>query len=73
MVRTMRGCPRACSQPGGAGKSETNSSVPHGEEQPYVAEEEVIVDYSLDLNYERSEPEIQEDAQEEKKENYDIE
>ena len=39
------------------------------DEQPDTAEGKIIVDYSLDVDYERSEPKIEPDAQEEKEEN----
>ena len=41
---------------------------PQQEEQPDTAEGEVIADYNLDADYERSEPKVEPDAPEQKEE-----
>ena len=65
MARPVRGCPTPWSQQKGT-ETESNPSVPQQKEQPDAAEDEDIVDYDLDIDYEGSEPENEQAAQEEK-------
>ena len=48
-----------------------DGSVLQQEKQPDTTEGKVIVDYGLDIDYERSEPQIEPDAQEEMEGNSD--
>ena len=73
MAQTMDGNPAAWSQQEGAEEPKTNPSVPQQEEQPDVIEDEVIVDYDPDVDYEGSGLKIQPDVQKEKEENSDVE
>ena len=51
----------------------TNPSVPQQEKQPDITQNEVIVDYDLDIEYEVSEPKNEPVAQAEEEENSDAE
>ena len=70
---TRIGCLTARLQLEGAEDSKTNPSIPQQKEHPNAAEEEVIADYKLDIDYEGSEPKVEPNAQEEKEENSDPE
>ena len=68
MARLVRGCPTPRSQQEGMEEPERD---PQKGEQPDTAECEVIADYDPDVDYEKSEPEIEPDAQEQREDDPD--
>ena len=72
MARPVRGCLKPWSQQEGT-EPESNPSVPLQEDQRDTTEGEVIVDYDLDMDYERSEHKNEQGAPEENEEDPDAE
>ena len=70
MARPVRGCPTARSQQEGIEEPERD---PQQEDQPDATGGEDIADYDLDVDYEGSEPEVKQSAQEQRKVDHDAE
>ena len=70
MARPVRGCPTARSQQEGI---EEPKRDPQQEDQPDATEGKDIAGYDLDVDYEGSEPEVKQSAQEQKEVDPDAE
>ena len=70
MARLLRGCPTARSQEEGIEEPERDSQQ---EDQPDATAGEDIVDYNPDLDYDGSEPEVEQSAQEQREVDPDAE